>query len=83
MVKYRMFIENGYIETLDFDEAKSHGNYKVINAFTIIDKNTGQELRCQFHDEIAENEMLIDTLRTEPMDNPYWDFEKKQFYNKI
>ena len=30
MVKYRMFIENGYIETLDFDEAELHGNYIVV-----------------------------------------------------
>ena len=49
---------------------------------TVIDKNTGQELRCQFHDEIAENEILIDVLRIEAMDNPHWDFETKQFYNK-
>ena len=25
-----MFIENGYIETLDIEEAKLHGNYVVI-----------------------------------------------------
>ena len=50
---------------------------------TVIDKETGQELRAQFHDQIAENEMLIDALRTEYMDNPYWDFEKKIFYDKV
>ena len=50
---------------------------------TEIDKETGQELRAQFHDQIAENEMLINALRTEPMENPYWDFQNEVFYDKI
>lgn len=50
---------------------------------TVIDKETGQELRAQFHNHIAENEMLIESLRTEPMENPYWDFENNVFYDKI
>ena len=50
---------------------------------TVIDKETGQELRAQFHDTIAENEMLIEALRTEPMENPYWDFVNEVFYDKI
>ena len=49
---------------------------------TVIDKETGQELRAQFHSTIAENEMLIEALRTEPMENPYWDFENGTFYDK-
>ena len=49
---------------------------------TVINKHTGQELRAQFHDTIAENEMLIEALRTEPMENPYWDFENGIFYDK-
>ena len=49
---------------------------------TVIDKETGQELRAQLHDQIAENEMLIEALRTEPMENPYWDFENEVFYDK-
>ena len=49
---------------------------------TVIDKETGQELRAQFHEEIAEDEMLIDALRTEFMENPYWDFENEVFYDK-
>ena len=32
---------------------------------------------------MSENEMLIDDLRTEPMENPYWDFEKQIFYDKV
>jgi len=31
MIKYRMIIENGYIETLDQVEAIAHGNYQIIN----------------------------------------------------
>ena len=50
---------------------------------TVIDKETGQELRAQFHDKISENEMLIEALRTEPMENPYWDFDNDVFYDKI
>ena len=49
---------------------------------TVIDKETGQELRAQFHDQIEENEMLIEALRTEPMENPYWDFVNEVFYDK-
>ena len=49
---------------------------------TVIDKETGQELRAQFHYQIAENEMLINALRTEPMENPYWDFQNEVFYDK-
>ena len=49
---------------------------------TVIDKETGKELRAQFHDQIAENEMLIEALRTKPMDNPYWDFDNEIFYDK-
>ena len=50
---------------------------------TVIDKETGQELRAQFHYTIEENEMLIEALRTEPMENPYWDFDNEVFYDKI
>lgn len=49
---------------------------------TVIDKNTGKELRAQFHDLILEDEMLIDELRTEDMENPYFDFSTKTFYDK-
>ncbi len=30
MTKYRMILENGYIETLDEAEAIAHGNYQII-----------------------------------------------------
>ena len=50
---------------------------------TVIDKETGQELRAQFHYTITENEMLIEALRTEPMENPYWDFVNEVLNDKI
>ena len=50
---------------------------------TVIDRETGQELRAQFHSTIAENEMLIEALRTEAMENPFWDFENDIFYDKL
>ena len=49
---------------------------------TVIDKETGEEFRAQFHYQIEENEMLIEALRTEPMENPYWDFQNEVFYDK-
>ncbi len=49
---------------------------------TVIDKNTGKELRAQFHNLLANDEMFIDTLRTEDMANPYWDFNNEVFYDK-
>ena len=27
--------------------------------------------------------MLIEALRMEPMENPYWDFDNGTFYDKI
>jgi hypothetical protein len=50
---------------------------------TVINKYTGKEHRAQFHDLISEDEMLIDTLRTEDMENPYWSFTENKFYDKI
>lgn len=51
--------------------------------YTIVDKNTGQELRAQFEGwNLAENEIEIDELRTEEMENPYFNFLTRTFYNK-
>jgi hypothetical protein len=50
---------------------------------TVINKYTGKEHRAQFDDFISEDEMLINTLRTEDMENPYWDFENQIFYDKV
>lgn len=55
--------------------------------FTVIDKVTGKEYRAQFEgDTLAENEMLVPELRTDDMgqmDNPYFDFETRTFYDKL
>jgi hypothetical protein len=52
--------------------------------YTIVDKKTGQEYRGQFEgDNIAENEIAILEIRIELMENPYFDFETRTFYNKL
>ena len=52
--------------------------------YTIVDKNTGQELRGQFEgDSLANNEIEIEEKRTEAMENPYFDFKTKTFYDKL
>ena len=60
--------------------------------FTIVDKNTGQELRAMFESDMLEanpmgrvesNEIAIEELRTEYMENPYFDFTTRTFYNNI
>jgi hypothetical protein len=50
---------------------------------TIVETQTGKELRCQFDEEIGENETMIYSLRTEVMENPHWDFENNIFYDKL
>ena len=50
--------------------------------YTIIDKVTSKELRCQFNIEnISINEIAIINLRTEEIENPHFNFETKEFYN--
>jgi len=51
--------------------------------YTILNKE-GKELYAT--DDISnlpENEIAIEQLRTVEMDNPYFDFETKEFYNKL
>jgi len=51
---------------------------------TIIDKNTGKVLYCSMVEvELLENEITIDELLTEEMENPYFNFNSKTFYNKL
>lgn len=50
--------------------------------YTIVDKITGQELRGQFEgDYISENEIEVIEKRTVFMENPYFNFETREFYN--
>ena len=50
---------------------------------TIVKKDTGQELYAT-HDisNIKDDEIAISELREEEMENPYFDFETRKFYNK-
>jgi hypothetical protein len=51
--------------------------------YTIVD-NTGKELYATLDISILnENQIAIEELRTEEMENPYFDFETRTFYNKI
>jgi hypothetical protein len=51
---------------------------------TIINKYTGKVLYATAIElELIENEIAIDELLTEVMENPYFDFETKVFYDKI
>lgn len=50
---------------------------------TIIDKNTGQVLYCRDDDPTEENEIAIDEFLTEVMENPYFNFLTRTFYDKI
>jgi hypothetical protein len=50
---------------------------------TIIDKNTGQFLYSTLVDVyVGENELLIEEILIEVMNNPYFDFETRTFYDK-
>jgi hypothetical protein len=49
---------------------------------TIIN-NDGQELYATNDiSDLQENEIAITELRTEEMENPYFNFETRNFYNK-
>lgn len=47
---------------------------------TVVDRYTGKVLYCTILESIAllENEMLLNEIAT----GNYYDFEKKEFYNK-
>ena len=50
--------------------------------YCIVDKQTGKELYYKGDNEVSENQIAITELRTEDMNNPYWDFDNKIFYDK-
>jgi hypothetical protein len=50
--------------------------------YCILEKQTGKELYYKANNEVLENEIAVTELRTEDMENPHYDFEKKTFYNK-
>lgn len=49
---------------------------------TIIETSTGKEICATIEGVCLETETLIPELRTEPMENPYFDFTTRTFYNK-
>jgi hypothetical protein len=51
--------------------------------YTIIDKATGRELYAKFDNEVSENEVAVEALRTEEMENPHFDFETNTYYDKF
>jgi len=50
--------------------------------YTVVDKITGQELKGHFAEyKLLENELPILEIRTELMENPYFDFKTRKFYD--
>jgi hypothetical protein len=51
---------------------------------TIVNKTTGKVLYSTgIITDILDNETTIDEILTENFDNPHYNFETKQFYNKV
>jgi hypothetical protein len=50
---------------------------------TIIDKNTGKVLYCRVDEPTEENEIAIDDMLTEEMENPYFNFVTRTFYDNV
>jgi len=51
--------------------------------YTIINKEGKELYATQDISNLQENEIAVEQLRTVEMDNPYFDFETKEFYNKL
>jgi hypothetical protein len=51
--------------------------------YAILEKETGKELYYKGDNEVLENEIAVEELRNEEMDNPYFNFETRTYYNKI
>jgi hypothetical protein len=49
---------------------------------TIIETATGREIGATYTNECLDNETLIPELRTIAMENPYFNFETREFYDK-
>jgi hypothetical protein len=50
--------------------------------YAIIEKATGKELYYKENNVVLDTEVAVDELRTEDMDNPYFDFTTRKFYDK-
>jgi len=51
--------------------------------YTIINKEGKELYATQDVSNLKDNEIVVEELRTEEMENPYFDFETKEFYNKL
>lgn len=51
--------------------------------YTIIEKETGKVLYFKGDDEVLESEIAIIELLNTDMENPHFDFNTREFYDKI
>jgi hypothetical protein len=51
--------------------------------YTILNKEGKELYATENVENIQDNEIAIEELRTEEMENPYFDFETRKFYNKL
>jgi len=51
--------------------------------YTILNKDGKELYATENIENIQENEIAVEQLRTVEMDNPHFDFETKEFYNKL
>jgi hypothetical protein len=51
--------------------------------YTIIEQATGRELYAKFNNEVSEGEVAVEVLRTEPMENPHFNFETNTYYDVV
>jgi hypothetical protein len=50
--------------------------------YAIIEKATGKELYYKENNVVLDTEVAVEELRTEDMENPYFDFTTRKFYDK-
>jgi len=50
--------------------------------YTIINSEGKELYATENIENLPDNEIAIEELRTEEMENPYFDFETRKFYNK-
>jgi len=50
---------------------------------TIINSDGKELYATQDISNLKDNEIAIEELRTEEMENPYFDLETRKFYNKL
>jgi len=51
--------------------------------YTILNKEGKELYATQDISNLQENEIAVEQLRTVEMENPYFDFEIRKFYNKL